>query len=90
MTYSNPEDIAAAGQKIYDDSFKKEYELKFPQQFAAIEVDSREAFVGDFPEVALERGRKAHPQGYFHLVKIGSKGAFKVSYTSNASNYGFL
>jgi hypothetical protein len=83
--FANPADIARVGQQIYDSKYKAEYEEKYPGQFAAIDVTTDEAFVSPTPEAAIEAARKASPRSYLHLIRIGSPGAFKVSYTSNAS-----
>jgi hypothetical protein len=84
MPITNPQEIATVGQRIYDDQYRSTYENKYPGQFVAIEVDSKDAFVDALPEKAIEAGRKKYPHGLFHLIKIGAAGAFKVSYTSDA------
>lgn len=78
--FSNPTEIVQAGERIYAEKYKEEYEKKHSGKFAAVDVVSGKAFVADFPEDALENGRKQSPTGLFHLIKIGSPGAFRVSY----------
>ncbi len=86
MVIKNPQEIVTQGQKIYDEKYRVKFEKQHPGQFVAIEIQSKEAFVGETPERAYELVQKKHPMGVFHLIKIGSPGAYKVSYTSNASN----
>lgn len=78
---ANPQEIAEAGQKIYDDRYKAEYEKKYPGQFVAIDILTGTATVAPEPEQAIDQARKAVSHGYFHLIRIGAPGAFKVSYS---------
>jgi hypothetical protein len=81
--YTNPQEIAEAGRKIYADKYQADYERRYPGQFVAIDVESEEAFVAQQPEEAVKRAREALPQSLLHLIKIGSSGAFRVSYTKH-------
>ncbi len=83
---STPQDIAEAGHEIYQNKYMAEYEDKHSGQFVAIDVRTGKAYVAPHPEEALGNAKTANPDGLFHLVKIGSPGAFRVSYTSNAVN----
>ena len=85
-SFTKPQEIAEAGERIYNERFKKDYEAQYSGQFAAIDVVSAKAFVGEFPEQALEKAKREAPNGLLHLIKIGSVGAFRVSYASNASS----
>jgi hypothetical protein len=80
----NPMDIAGRGQKIYERKFEENFTKNNSGQFAAIEIISEEAFVAAQPEEALRTAQKQIPGGMFHLVKIGSAGAYRVSYTYHA------
>lgn len=44
------------------------------------------SFVGDTPERALRIGHEKTPDGMFHLIRVGHAGAYRVSYSSNASS----
>lgn len=79
INITRPRDVAAAGQSIYDERYKAEYEEKYFGQFAAIDVISGDAFVAEFPEEVLEEARAKKPTGIFHLIKIGFAGAFRTS-----------
>jgi hypothetical protein len=76
----NPEAIAELGERIYADRYKDEYESRYPGWFVAIEVNSGEAYPAEVPEKALELGMAAAPEGLFHLIKVGSSGAFRVHF----------
>lgn len=81
---SNPKAIADRGEAIYLKKYKDAYEAEKLGKFVAIDVVSEHAYVGDSPDEALELARKEAPKGLFHLIKVGSPGAFRVSYTSDA------
>jgi hypothetical protein len=83
--FANPKDIAQAGQQIYDEKFRADYEAKYPGQFVAVDVNSEQAFVAPVPEDAVRAARNASPDAIVHLIRIGSSGAFKVSYRTNAT-----
>ena len=77
---NNPKAIAEAGERLYGERFKTDFELNHRGMFAVIDVLSENAAVGDTPEAAFEAGKKIAPNGIFHLIRIGFPGAFQVSY----------
>ncbi len=79
---TDPKEIAAAGRAIYAEKYKDHYEEAYPDQFVAINLRTERAYVAHHPEDALCQAKDDDPEGLFHLIKIGSTGAFKVSYTS--------
>lgn len=85
-----PAQISAAGEKIYNEKFRAKFEREFSDQFAAIEIEGGDAFVGRTADEALEKARKAFQSGLFFLVRIGAAGAFKISRTSNGGHHGVL
>lgn len=85
MVISNPREAAERGEKIYNDKYKSAFEAEHYGKYVAIDINAEEAYVADSPEDAITSARKSRPQGVFHLVKVGSTGAFRVSYTSNAN-----
>jgi hypothetical protein len=82
---ANPKVLAEAGEKIYKDKFQYEFELEHLGKFAVIDIGSQQAFVGNTPEEAYKNAIATVPKGLFHLIKIGSAGAYRVSYASNAT-----
>jgi hypothetical protein len=85
MNFTNPKDIAERGEAIYKEKYKTAFEEEHWGEFVAIDVMSEHAYIGESPEKALESARRESPQGIFHLIKVGSPGAFRVSYTNHAS-----
>lgn len=81
---SNPKAVAERGEKIYDEKYRTKYEVQHLGKFVVIDVSTQEAYLGDSPEAAFELARQKAPHAIFHLIKVGSPGAFRVSYTSNA------
>jgi hypothetical protein len=77
---NNPDKIAEEGERVYKERHRERLEKEFPGQFAAIDVGTGEAYVGEFPEVALKHAQEASPHAVVHLIRIGAEGAFKVSY----------
>ena len=68
------------GERIYAEKFKKEFEARFPDQYAVIDIDAEDAVIGEHAENAvLEANRKfgTHRQ---HLIRIGSPSAVQLSF----------
>ena len=85
MDLSNPKAVAERGEQIYKEKYKNTYESEYPSKFVAIDVMTEKPYIANSPMEALEAARKDAPQGLFHLIKVGSRGAFRVSYTNNAT-----
>lgn len=85
MDLSNPKAVADHGEKIYQEKYKSAYESEHPGQFLAIDVTTEKAYLGDSAEAAINLARNESPTGLFHLVKVGSAGAFRVSYTNDTN-----
>ena len=86
---SNPQAFADRGESIYREKYKERYEEAHHGQFVAIDVGSEEAYVGESPVEALIKARDADPAALFHLIKVGSAGAFRVRHTSDATYHWF-
>ena len=86
MARFDPQEVAEKGEEIYAAKFQERYEAEKAGHFIAIDVLTAEAYIAPHPEEALELARRNAPDGIFHLIKIGSEGAFRVSYTTNASS----
>ncbi len=84
LSFSNPEQIAELGEKIFRERYKERYERDHPEMFVAIDVETESAYLGVTPEDALGKAMAAAPKGVFHLVQVGFSGAFRVAYTSHA------
>ena len=66
--------IAEEGAKIYE-SIKLRFEPAQNGKFLAIDIDSKDTFIGNTSSEAVELARKAHPNKVFYVVKIGFSAA---------------
>ena len=89
LSLSDPKAVAEAGERIYRDRYKKNLEETHLGEFVAIEVRTEQAYLGETPEDALNKGRTQSPNGIFHLMKVGSPGAFRVGYASPTPDWLF-
>ncbi len=67
---SNIQKIAEEGAKIYD-QIKVQYDPQERGKFLAIDIDSKDAYLGTSSADALALARQQHPQRVFYVVKIG-------------------
>lgn len=72
----NIQDIADAATRIYGRRYKALYEKEHPNWFVVVDIKNEEAYVHETPEGAFLAARKEAPHGVFHLMKVGSTGAF--------------
>ena len=79
--FSNPKAIAEAGERIYAAKFKQDLERDHWGKFAAINVSKETVEIGDTSEEAIAEAMAKEPGDIFHLIRIGSSGAFQVSYS---------
>jgi len=77
---SDPRDIVLAAERIYAAKFQKDFEARYPDQFAVVDVDSASAVVAQYPEDAIEKAHQAFDHGALHLIRIGSASAFSMSF----------
>jgi hypothetical protein len=78
--FTNPKDIAEAGERIYQERYKDDYEQTHYGAFAAINVKNGNAVVAGTAEAALRQAKMAEPDGLFHLVRVGYRSAFAAGY----------
>ncbi len=78
-----PDKIAEKGGKIYNCMFRKKYEGIHDGKFLAIDVINEKAYLGDYPEDALDNAAKDKVDTNLYLVKIGAETAFHVGYTGD-------
>lgn len=62
--------IAEEGAKIYK-QIKVNYDPKERGRFLAIDIDSRNAYLGNTSAEALELAKQNHPDKVFYVVKVG-------------------
>ncbi|MGH7986342.1 MAG: hypothetical protein ACREQX_08660 [Candidatus Binataceae bacterium] len=69
---SLPREIAEKGDGIYKAKYKRSYEKRYFGQYAAIDIDTSEAFVAPSAAAAVGSAQIMGKEGaLFHLVRIG-------------------
>lgn len=76
---TTPTEIAETADRIYGEKFKEGYEKDHKGKYVVIDVSTEEAYLGDTSDGALENARKKAPHGVFHLIRVGSRSAFKAT-----------
>ncbi|MDP1688682.1 MAG: hypothetical protein Q8L47_00945 [bacterium] len=71
---ANIQKIAEDGAKIYE-AIRLQYEPVQNGKFLAIDIESKNTYVGATSSEAVELARKAHPNKVFYVVKIGFSAA---------------
>lgn len=66
----NIQKIAEEGAKIYD-QIKVQYDPQERGKFLAIDIDSKDAYLGTSSADALALARQQHSNKVFYVVKIG-------------------
>jgi hypothetical protein len=89
-TFSNPQQIADAGEQIYQERLRADLEHTSNGKFVAIDVVSADHFIADNPEEALNAASLANPGGIFHLIRVGFPGAFQIGYAHKHSGPDWL
>ena len=79
----NPQEAADKGTAIYKARYQAAFEAEHPGKFAAIDITTEKAWVADTPEEALGIAQGQNPNGFFHLIRIGSPGVYRVGYTQH-------
>lgn len=74
------EEIVRRGEAIYREKHQKDLESRCPGQFVAVDVTTSEATISGAPEEAVRQAREKHPEGLFHLIRIGHPAAFEAGW----------
>jgi hypothetical protein len=75
---AGPEKIVELGEALYAERHKARLERDHIGHFVAIDVLTGEAYVGEFPEQALDIAEESAPDAILHLIRIGSRCAFSL------------
>ena len=86
VNLNNPQAIADVGERIYNQRYKAEYEQKYLHQFAAIDVLGGSATLGTTAMEAVTKAQELHPEGFFHLIRVGRAAAFERGWAGRGSN----
>lgn len=81
---TNIQRIAEEGSKIYEE-IKSNYDPKEKGKFLAIDIESKNPYLGNTSAEALDLARQNHPNTVFYVIKIGFDVAETMarSYTEN-------
>jgi hypothetical protein len=74
----NPAQVTEIGKKLYAERFEPLYAPEHTGEILAIEVQSKTAYLGNSGGEALRAAMAAHPEGFFHVLRIGGGGVYKV------------
>jgi len=66
----NPDRFAEEGEKVYQ-TFKEDLEKKYKGKIVAIEIESRDYFLGDNEHDAIRKAEEKYPTKVFYIVRIG-------------------
>jgi len=80
-------ELAQKGEEIYTRKYKPELEHSHHGQFVAIDVISEDFFLGSTPEEAAQKAAKQNPGGFFHLIRIGYSGVYRMGTLFSDANY---
>ena len=82
--------LARKGEQIYQNELTEKLEKEHIGRFVAIEVESKEYFLGDNQIDALTLARKKFPTKVFYLVKIGFPAVVTMSRRFTPTSYGSI
>ncbi len=64
-------------ESIYRERYQTEYEKLYKNKIAAIEVESRDCFIGDTKMEAALQAKAKYPEKFFHFIRIGHSAMYK-------------
>jgi hypothetical protein len=78
QTLKGDDAFVERGQSLYDEKLRADLEPSHDGQFVAIEPESGRYFLGDTGTTALVAARRAMPQSFFYLTRVGRRAAHSV------------
>lgn len=78
MSNAELQQLAEAGQRIYESRLQSQLERSHPNEFVAIEPESGDYFLGKTLTDAMTNARKAHPQRKAFAIRVGHKCAIEI------------
>ncbi len=78
MSNAELQQLAEAGQRIYESRLQSQLERSHPNAFVAIEPESGDYFLGKTLTDAMTDARKAHPQLKAFAIRVGHKCAIEI------------
>jgi hypothetical protein len=80
-------ELAQRGEEIYTRKYKQDLEEHHRGEFAAIDVTTEECFIGSSPEEAARKAADSNPGGFFHLIRIGFSGVYRMGTLLSHADY---
>lgn len=71
MIRENPESVADAARRLYDEKLREELEPKHNDEFVAIEPISGEYFLAKTLSEAIGASRSKYPDRLAHALRVG-------------------
>ena len=87
---TDPLAVVREGERIYNEKYRAKLEATHRGEFVVIDVSTGLAYLGHTPDAAFEAARAAAPEGTFHLIQVGSLGAFRSSHITADAHTGRL
>lgn len=84
----NTTEIARIGEQIYQNELKEKLEKENVGKFVAIEVESKDYFIGVTQTEATLKAKKKYPDKIFYMVKIGFPAVITMSSRFIPTPYG--
>ncbi len=84
----NTIEIARIGEQIYQNELKEKMEKENIGKFVAIEVESKDYFLGETQTEATLKAKKKYPDKIFYMVKIGFPAVITMSSRFIPTPYG--
>jgi hypothetical protein len=78
----NPKAISEVGTRIYNAKYRSAYEAAYRDQFVAINILDESATLGATVDDALTQAENLHPDGIFHVIRVGHRTAFHIGVRS--------
>jgi len=72
------DDLAAGGQRLYDERLRYQLEPEHEGEFVAIEPETERYFLGSTGLAALRAGRSELPDKLFYLLRVGHDAAYRA------------
>ena len=82
LLLDNPKAVSDAGTAIYNAKYRAEYEAAYRDQFVAVNILDESVTLGATVNEALTRAENLHPDGLFHVIRVGHRAAFHIGVRS--------
>ena len=78
MVSADTKSVIESAKRLYAEQLQAVLEPVHRNRFVAIEPESREYFLGDTFDEAVQSARAKHPSRLSHTIRIGHRAAFHL------------